>query len=69
MPAYCQAPEMITLTAPNGAKLRVAGHHLTAVFANTGLYHSAAKAVVVIDGMKQAVQESVDEVEKLMTVE
>lgn len=69
MPAYCKASEMITLTAPNGSKLSVAAHRITAVFGNTGLYHSAAKSVVVIDGNKQAVQESVEDVEKLVTAE
>lgn len=69
MPAYCQAPKMITLTTPNGEKIHVAEESIVMMAPNHGNYHAAAKSVVAFAGCTRGVQESIDEIEKLLDAE
>ena len=57
---------MIKLTAPNGSAVRVDHKMIMMMYPNDGTYHPEAKTVLIVAGNKQAVRESIEEIEKLI---
>lgn len=62
---------MIKLTAPNGDPVQVPPQDIVSMFPNTGAYHPSAETVLVVESLihglqKQAVQESIEEIENLI---
>ncbi len=57
---------MILLTAPNGAAVEVDPDRITMMLPNDGTYHADASTVLVVDGLRRAVQETVEEIDTLI---
>ncbi len=57
---------MIALTAPSGTVVEVDPERITMMLPNDGTYHEDAKTVLVVDGLRQAVQETVEEIDTLI---
>lgn len=57
---------MITLTTPDGEKIHVNEKNIDMIKLNRGLFDSRAKTVLVLSGNIQAVQETEEEIGKLI---
>jgi len=58
---------MITLTAPDNTPVEVDKTKISSMYANdgSGTYHKNAKTVLIIEGLHQAVKETMKEIDAL----
>lgn len=57
---------MITLHAPNGAKLHIKPDSISLIEPNNGTYSDLAKSILIVNGFHQAVTETPEEIEGMI---
>ncbi len=57
---------MIQLTAPNGVAVMVDPHRIDMMLPNDGTYHTSARTVLIVSGLRQAVRETIEEIDTLI---